>query len=102
MDFAADVWGPLYSQDLFGVVQQFCRFWIWSDTECKTTAEWLWSPTEPHTFILPYTLYAYIQYTYTHSGGRRVELARRGEYRSQSWIVPTQLNVRKKLAISSL
>ncbi len=24
---------------LFGVVKQFCRFWVWSETECKTPAE---------------------------------------------------------------
>ncbi len=25
---------------LFGAVKQFCRFWIWSETECKTLAEY--------------------------------------------------------------
>ncbi len=25
---------------LFGVVEQFSRFWIWSETECKTPAEY--------------------------------------------------------------
>ncbi len=34
---------PLMSSSmviLFGVVKQFCRFWIWSETECKTPAEY--------------------------------------------------------------
>ncbi len=26
----------LYWLFLFGVMKQFCRFWIWSETECKT------------------------------------------------------------------
>ncbi len=26
---------------LFGVVKQFGRFWIWSETECKTPAEYV-------------------------------------------------------------
>jgi hypothetical protein len=26
---------------LFRVVKQFCRFWIWSETECKTPAEYV-------------------------------------------------------------
>ncbi len=30
----------LYWSFLFGVVKQFCRFWIWSETECKTPAEY--------------------------------------------------------------
>jgi hypothetical protein len=30
----------LYWLFLFGVVKQFCRFWIWSETECKTPAEY--------------------------------------------------------------
>jgi hypothetical protein len=30
----------LYWSFLFGVVKQFCTFWIWSETECKTPAEW--------------------------------------------------------------
>ncbi len=25
---------------LFWVIQQFCRFWIWSDTECSTPTEY--------------------------------------------------------------
>jgi len=34
---------PLMSSSLvilFGVVKQFGRFWIWSETECKIPAEW--------------------------------------------------------------
>ncbi len=34
---------PLLSSllvSLFGMVKQFCRFWIWSETECKTPAEY--------------------------------------------------------------
>jgi hypothetical protein len=30
----------LYWSFLFGVVKQFCRFRIWSETECKTLAEY--------------------------------------------------------------
>ncbi len=30
----------LYWSFLFGVVMQFCRFWIWSERECKTPAEY--------------------------------------------------------------
>ncbi len=30
----------LYWSFLFGVVRQFCRFRIWSETECKTPAEY--------------------------------------------------------------
>ncbi len=30
----------LYWSFLFGVVKQFCRFWIWSVTECKILAEY--------------------------------------------------------------
>ncbi len=40
---------------LFGVVKQFCRFWIWSDTDCKTSAEYgpqyISTPPQPHTVI---------------------------------------------------
>ncbi len=44
--FAAGVYlseGPLPTRHLFGVVEKFCRFWIWSDTECKTPAEYTYS-----------------------------------------------------------
>ncbi len=30
----------LYLSFLLGAVKQFCRFWIWSETECKTPAEY--------------------------------------------------------------
>ncbi len=30
----------LYSSFLLRVVKQFCRFGIWSETECKTPAEY--------------------------------------------------------------
>ncbi len=35
---------------LFGVVKQFGRFWIWSETECKTPAEYgpQYISTPPH------------------------------------------------------
>jgi hypothetical protein len=53
--------------------------------------------------FLPYTLYAYIQYTYTHSGGGELN-QREGESTvpKAGLYIPTRLNVRKKLAISSL
>jgi hypothetical protein len=30
----------LYWSFLFGVVKQFCRFWIWAETDCKTPVEY--------------------------------------------------------------
>ncbi len=30
------MWGPLPPRFLFGVVKQFCRFGIWSNTQCNT------------------------------------------------------------------
>jgi hypothetical protein len=30
----------LYWPFLFGVVRQFCRFWTWSETECKTPVKY--------------------------------------------------------------
>ncbi len=40
---------------LFGVVKQFCRFWIWSETECKTPAEYGYS-TIQHPPSPPFSL----------------------------------------------
>ncbi len=31
---------PSPTRFLFGMVYQFCRFWIWVDTECTTLAEY--------------------------------------------------------------
>ncbi len=33
---------------LFGVVKQFCRFWIWSETECKTPGQNMVYKTTQH------------------------------------------------------
>jgi hypothetical protein len=42
-----------------GVIEQFCRFRIWSETECKTTAEFGLqhdstpsAPSQPHTVCI--------------------------------------------------
>jgi hypothetical protein len=52
---------------LFGMVKQFCRFWIWSETECETSAEYGLqhnstppTPTATHCLYIPerqYILY---------------------------------------------
>jgi hypothetical protein len=46
---------------LFGVVKQFCRFWIWSETECKTLAEYglQHNSTPPHHPPQPHTVCIY-------------------------------------------
>ncbi len=49
---------------LLGVVKQFCRFWIWSETECKTPSEYgpqyISTPPPPpqsHTVCTVYTVH---------------------------------------------
>ncbi len=50
---------------LFGVVKQFGRFWIWSETECKSPAEYGLQhnspPPPPHT----HTVYIYTVHKYS-------------------------------------
>ncbi len=42
---------------LFGVVKQFWRFWIWSETECKTPAEYGVCTAQFHTPPPSHSLY---------------------------------------------
>jgi hypothetical protein len=57
---------------LFGVVKQFCRFWIWSETECKTPAEYgpqyISTPPLPTVTHCLYTIYCTLG---RGGGGRR-------------------------------
>ncbi len=64
----------LYWSFLFGVVKQFCRFWIWSETESKTPAEYgpkyisTPPPPPPHSHTLSvYTVHL----VWERGGGRR-------------------------------
>ncbi len=75
---------PLMSSSLvtlFGVVKQFCRFYIWSETECKTPAEYVLkhNPTSP---LQPpphsRTLSVYIVHFVWKVGGGRSERKWRG------------------------
>jgi hypothetical protein len=47
----------------FGVVKHFCRFWIWSETECKTPAEYglEHNSTPPHPSPHSHTLSVYTE-----------------------------------------
>ncbi len=51
----------LYWSFLFGVVKQFYRFWTWSETECKTPAEYglQHNSTHPPPPPQPYTVCIY-------------------------------------------
>ncbi len=86
-----------------GVLQQFCRFWIWSDTH--SSVKLLQNMLSNTTNIPPpprythcnriYFLYTHIC-TYSHRKGGRVEPERRGEgnrgeFRSQSWFEYTNM-----------
>ncbi len=60
----------LYWSFLFRVWKQFCRFWIWSETECKTPAEYglqhnSTPPPQPHTVCI------YCTFTLRRGGGHR-------------------------------
>jgi hypothetical protein len=84
-DFAASVHlseAPSSLRFLFGVVQQFCRFCIWSDTECKTPAE-NGLQAEPHipslTHYIQYVQYAYSPREEGEGWEAEVEPERRGE-----------------------
>jgi hypothetical protein len=100
MDFAARVYlseDPSPPWFLFRVGLAFCRFWIWSDTECKTPAEY--GPQHnPDTTPLP--LIHCIR-TNTGKGGRGSDSETRGEgqkstgeYRTQSWFENTNMTER--------
>jgi hypothetical protein len=62
-DFAAGVYqseAPSPPRYCHGVVEQFCRFWIWSDGECKILAEYglqqdSTPPTPPRHTLFVYT-----------------------------------------------
>ncbi len=76
----------LYRSFLFGVVKQFCRFWIWSETECKTLAEYGLQhnstppPPQPHTVCIYCTF----------SLGRG-EVREKGERQQYTMIVPSSM-----------
>ncbi len=69
----------LYGSFLFGVVKQFCRFWISSETECKTPAEYSLQhnsklpnppqPPQPHTVCI----YRTFSFFFGGGGGQREE-----------------------------
>ncbi len=90
------VWGPLPLLGFrLGWSSNFVASWIWSDTECKTPAEYGLQQNP-----LPYTLYTSIQYLHTYShreGGeswtreKRKEKGNRGEHRLQSWVKNTNM-----------
>ncbi len=57
----------------FGVMKQFCRFWIWPETECKTSAEYAWSTIQidtPHP-PQPHTVCVYCTFSLGREGGQR-------------------------------
>ncbi len=82
------------------VVEQFCRFWIWSDTECETPCR-IWPPTwlnTPH--FLPATHCLFILYFDRMGGGGAVTREKgrgaTGESNSDQKAgskIPTWLNV---------
>ncbi len=67
----------LYWSFLFGVAKHFCRFWIWSETECKTPAEYgpkyISTPPSPPPPPHSHTLSVY-NILYTGKGGRGEEV----------------------------
>ncbi len=80
----------LYWSFLFGGVKQFCRFWTWSETECKTPAEYGLqhnsTPPPPATHCL------YILYIYFGKGGRGGgEVREKVEGQQYTSIVPSSL-----------
>ncbi len=95
------VWGPSPPRTLFGVVKQFHKFWMWSDTECKTLAEYA---LQQNPIYPPCTLYTYVYMysiltVFTQGRGRgelnqrEGEMSNRGEYRLQRCFeIPTWLN----------
>jgi hypothetical protein len=85
---------PLMSSSLvilFGVVKQFCRFPIWSDTECKTPAEYgpqyISTPPPPHSHCL-YSIYCTLGRGGGGRGGQREGTVEGQQYTS---IVPSSM-----------
>jgi hypothetical protein len=84
-DFAAGAFlseAPSPPRFLFGEVEQFCRFWIWLDSECLTPAEWsqkkLNTPPPNHTMSV-----LYCTVIWHREGGERVGEVNRERSRSK-------------------
>jgi hypothetical protein len=74
MDLAAGVYlseAPSCSMFLFGVVKQFLRYGIWSNTQWITPVYALHKP-DPILPLLPYPLYTVNTYPCTYSTGKGV------------------------------
>ncbi len=71
---------------MFGVVKQFCRFWIWSETECKTPAEYGLQHNSTHPPPHSNTLSVYTVHLVWEGGG---EVREKVEGQQYTRIVPS-------------
>ncbi len=85
----------LFWSFLFGVVKQFIRFWIWSETECKTPAEYDLQhnstppPPPPHSHTLSvFTVHLVWEGGGVTWGGERGEVREKVERHQHTNIVP--------------
>ncbi len=87
-------WRPL----VFGVVEQFFRFRTWSDTECKTLAEYgLQHDSTPPNPSQQHTVFIYC--TWNREGGSSNQREGESSDHKVGSKIPTRLNVRKKSSV---